>query len=299
MRRFEHLADLEAFHRSVELGSFSAAAQAMGATPSAISRAVERLERAVGQGLLRRSTRRLALTDAGQAYLDATRAALALIDESERGLQGAASTIAGRLRLSVPSTWAHHWGLARLARFADQHPGVELDVAITSRNVDLVAEGFDAAVRLGPLPDSGLVARAVLRASLCLVASPEYLQARGHPRSLDDLARHRCLPFVRPSTGRVLPWSFRVDGQTVEWSAPGRVRTSDDVLGCVTLAEAGAGVTQTYDFIVAERIARGRLVEVLPALRGRARTFWLVHAPVRQLPRALRALIDALADPGG
>ncbi len=294
-RRFEYLADIELFQAAVEAGSFSAAAVRLGTTPSAISRGVERLERRLGLQLLRRTTRSLSLTDGGRVYLEHSQAAFALIDDAERAIRGDAEAISGRVRLSVSTTWGHHRAAARLAEFTRLHPQIAIEVSITNRNVDLVAEGFDIAVRLGTLPDSGLVARVLDDAALCLVASPDYLARAGTPDSIDALAHHSCLSFVLPSTGRVLPWSLRVDDNDIEWTPNATLTVSDDVLGCVSLAEHGAGITQTYDFVVEARLRNGRLVEVLPQTRGRHRRFSLIYAPHRRLSGATRALIDFLS----
>ena len=153
-------------------------------------------------------------------------------------------------------------------------------------------------IRLGPLPDSGLVARKLEDAPLCLVAAPAYLQQMGVPRTLDDLPQHRCLPFVMPRTGRLAPWVFRAQGEDVEWLPEAAVTVSDDVLGVVSLAEQGMGICQSYDFIVHSRIADGRLVEVLPQLRGRSRPFSVVYAPHRRQSAAARALITQLTGQG-
>ncbi len=298
-RKFDHLGNVELFHATVEAGSFSAAAVALGMSPSAISRAVERLERHLGLSLLRRTTRSLSLTDAGRSYLERSLAAFALLDDAEKTVRGDLHSVSGRVRLSVPTTWGHHRAAARLSAFAQRYPDVALEVSISNRNVDLVAEGFDAAVRRGSLPDSGLIARPLEDAPLCLIASPEYLQRRGVPRIVADLATHDCLPFVLPSTGKQMHWELRVDGEDVDWIPPARIAVSDDVLGCVSLAEHGAGIAQTFDFVVAAPLADGRLVEVLPQTRGRSRRFSLIYVPHRQLPPAMRALIDFLtASPG-
>ncbi len=129
-----------------------------------------------------------------------------------------------------------------------------MELNITNRNVDLVAEGFDLAIRLGQLPDSGLVARKLEDAPLLLVAAPDYLQRRGTPQTLDDLQQHLCLPFVMPRTGRLAPWIFRDDGRDVDWLPRSSIEASDDVLGVVSLAEQGIGVCQ--EFIVRERLLR-------------------------------------------
>jgi DNA-binding transcriptional LysR family regulator len=296
-RRFDHLADVEALVAVVDHGSLTAAAVALSTTPSVISRAIARLESRLGSQLLRRTTRRIGLTEAGRAYVEQARAAFHLIDDAERAVQGEAGVLTGQVRISVPTTYGHYRLPGLLRGFVQQHPQVRLEVNIANRNVDLVAEGFDLAIRLGPLPDSGLVARKLEDAALCVVASPEYLQRHGTPSSLDALARHVCLPFVMPSSGRLAPWLFRNGTDDVEWLPESRITVSDDVLGVVSLAQRGAGICQTYDFVVEEPLRAGRLVEVLPALRGRSRMFSMIYAPHRRLSAAARALIDALAAP--
>ena len=295
-RQYDHLGDVEAFVATVERGSLTAGAAALGTTPSVVSRAVARLEARLGVQLLRRTTRRLGLTEAGQLYLEQSRAAFALIDEVERSLQDQGGELAGTVRLSVPTTYGHYRLPAKLQAFVEKFPQVQVELGISNRNVDLVAEGYDLAIRLGELPDSGLVARRLEDAPLRLVASPGYLQRRGAPQTIAELASHACLPFVMPSTGRIAPWLFRENGHDVEWTASAAtLRVSDDVLGVVSLAEQGMGLCQSYDFIVAERLRRGTLVEVLPALAGRTRAFSLIYAPHRRLSAASRALIEALA----
>jgi len=295
-RRFEYLADVEVFIRVVERGSFTAAAVELATTPSVLSRALSRLEARLGQQLLQRTTRRLALTDAGRQYLEQARAAFALLDDAERDVQGSSGELVGRVRLSVPTTWGHHRLPPLLMRFRAQHPRVSVELHVSNRNVDLVAEGVDLAVRLGVPPDSGLVARTLEHAPLCLVASPGYLRQAGVPASLEALQQHACLPFVMPRTGRIAPWAFVVDGKDVDWTPHGAVEVSDDVLGVVTLAGQGLGICQSYDFIVASRIDAGALVEVLPQLRGRHRAFSLLYAPHRRQSAATRALIEVLVD---
>lgn len=288
------LDDIEALILAVERGSLTAAATALGSTPSAVSRAISRLEQRLGVQLLRRSTRSLGLTEAGQRYLEQSRHAFALLDDAERTLQGQRERLAGRVRISAPTTYGHHRLPLRLRDFAARHPQVEIELSIGNRNVDLVAEGFDIAIRAGELPDSGLVARPLEDATFRLVAAPAYLQAHGVPADLRALAAHRCLAFVMPSTGRVMPWLLREDDRDVDWTPSATLKVADDPLGLVALARAGAGICQTYEFIVADDLRRGDLVEVLPQTRGRTRHFSLLYAPHRQLSGAARALIEAL-----
>jgi DNA-binding transcriptional LysR family regulator len=248
---------------------------------------------------MRRTTRRIGLTDAGRHYLDQARGAFDLLRQAEQEARSDSAALGGRVRISAPTTYGHHRLPALLQPFIARHPQVRLELNITNRNVDLIAEGFDMAIRLGTLPDSGLVARKLEDAPLRLVAAPDYLARAGTPRTLDDLAAHACLPFVMPRTGRHGAWSFLVDGEDIEWQPQAALEVSDDVLGTVSLAEHGIGICQSYDFVVRDRLASGRLVEVLPQLGGRTRPFSLVYAPHRHASAAARALIDALCGVAG
>lgn len=293
-RKFDYLGDVEVFIAVVEHGSFTAAAVALSTTPSVLSRAVSRLETRLGRQLLQRTTRRVGLTEAGRVYLEQARSAFSLLDEAERDGQGQEGDLTGRVRMSVPTTYGHYRLPPLLARFSQHYPRVQVDLNITNRNVDLIAEGFDLAIRLGQMPDSGLVARKLEDAALLLVASPAYLHRMGTPQTLDDLHRHMCLPFILPRTGRIAPWVFREDERDVDWLPASTIETSDDVLGVVSLAEHGMGICQSYEFIVRDRIQRGQLVEVLPHLRGRSRPFSVNFAPHRRQSTATRAMIDLL-----
>lgn len=292
-RQFDHMADVEVFVTIVDKGTISAAAVTLGTTPSVLSRAVARLETRLGVQLMRRTTRRLSVTEAGQLYLEQARSAFGLIADAERAIQGHGSELSGTIRISVPTTYGHYRMPQVLQRFMDRHPKVMIELSITNRNVDLVAEGYDMAVRHGELADSGLAAKRLGNPEVCLVASPDYLRRVGAPQRLDDLHSHACLPFIMPSTGRQAPWLLRVDGGNIDWMAPARMRISDDVLGAVSMAQQGLGICQTYHFIVEERLRNGQLVEILPGLRGRSKPFSLIYPPHRRMSAACRALIDS------
>lgn len=293
-RKFDYLGDVEVFIAVVEHGSFTAAAVALSTTPSVLSRAVTRLEARLGRQLLQRTTRRVGPTEAGRVYLEQARSAFSLLDDAERDGRGQEGDLTGRVRMSVPTTYGHYRLPPLLARFSQQYPRVQVELNITNRNVDLIAEGFDLAIRLGQLPDSGLVARKLEDAALLLVASPDYLHRRGKPQTLEELQRHQCLPFIMPRTGRIAPWVFRDEGRDIDWLPGSTIEISDDVLGVVSLAEQGMGICQSYEFIVRDRIQRGQLVEVLPHLRGRTRPFSVLFAPHRRQSAATRAMIDLL-----
>ncbi|HAZ4813953.1 TPA: LysR family transcriptional regulator [Enterobacter cloacae] len=293
-RKFDYLGDVEVFITVVEHGSFTAAAVVLSTTPSVLSRAVSRLEARLGRQLLQRTTRRVGLTEAGRVYLEQARSAFALLDDAEREGRGQEGDLTGRVRMSVPTTYGHYRLPPLLARFAQHYPRVQVELNITNRNVDLIAEGFDLAIRLGQLPDSGLVARKLEDAALLLVASPDYLHRMGSPQTLEELHRHTCLPFIMPRTGRIAPWVFRDEERDIDWLPGSAIEISEDVLGVVSLAEQGMGICQSYEFIVRDRIQRGQLVEVLPHLRGRSRPFSVLFAPHRRQSAATRAMIDLL-----
>ncbi|HBV5207674.1 TPA: LysR family transcriptional regulator, partial [Enterobacter hormaechei] len=233
-RKFDYLGDVEVFITVVEHGSFTAAAVVLSTTPSVLSRAVSRLEARLGRQLLQRTTRRVGLTEAGRIYLEQARSAFSLLDDAERDGRGQGGDLTGRVKISVPTTYGHYRLPPLLARFSQQHPRVQVELNITNRNVDLIAEGFDLAIRLGQMPDSGLVARKLEEAALLLVASPAYLHRMGVPQTLDELQQHSCLPFIMPRTGRIAPWVFRDDGRDVDWLPRSTFEISDDVLGVVS-----------------------------------------------------------------
>jgi DNA-binding transcriptional LysR family regulator len=294
-RKYDHLGDVETFVTVVDRGSLTAAAVALSTTPSVVSRALVRLEARLGAQLLRRTTRRLGLTEAGRLYLEQTRTALCLIDDAERAVQAEGGAVTGRIRLSAPTTFGHYRLPALLRQFAERYPAVKVDLNISNRNVDLVADDFDFAIRQGVLKDSSLVARKLEDAQLVLVCSPDYVRRRGLPRDLEALAQHDCLVFQLPRTGRGFPWQFMRDGEEVDWTPEPALEVTEDALGTVSLAEAGLGICQTFRFIAQDRLARGVLVEVLPALQGRTRPFSLIYAPQRRMTAAARAFITCLA----
>jgi DNA-binding transcriptional LysR family regulator len=182
-----------------------------------------------------------------------------------------------------------------LARFREAHPEIDVEVDVSNRNVDFVTEGYDLAIRAGVLSDSELVAHKLEDASLGVFASPAYLASHGTPRKPVDLEKHTLVGFVRPSTGRILPWVFEHrDGSQSSVTPEGALRCSDDFLACITLAKHGAGFCQTYHFLVEDALAEGSLVEVLRPYANRSWPFTLLRPPRRTPTRAVELVIDAL-----
>ena len=244
--------------------------------------------------LLTRTTRQVRLTEVGQRYYDQCRQALGQLSEAEREASGQQSKPSGLVRMSLPTSYGHYRVLPLLPPFARRHPDIEIEVQLSNRNVDFTDEGFDLAVRGRVQPDSSLVARKLEDAPLLIAAAPGYLKRHRAPRTADDLARHECIQFVLPSSGQVVPWLLRREGSIVEQPTSGRMRCAEDILAPITLARAGAGLVQTYRFLVEEDLREGRLVEVLADHAGASRPFSLLYPGGRHMPLRVRVLIDFL-----
>jgi DNA-binding transcriptional LysR family regulator len=281
------VANLEVFVRTYELGNFTRAAVALGLTPQAASRALGRLEDHLGATLFRRTTRNLEPTDAGRLYYAHCRQALDLLVRGERELSRGRGDEAGTIKISVGTTWAHHQFLPALAQFRREHPRINVEVQIDNRNVDFVRDGFDFAIRMGAVKDQSLVARKLGAFAVGVFASPAYLAQHPAPKTPAELAQHTCIGFVMPGSGRLLPWTFAGD---IELVPAAELRVQGDVLGCVTLARAGAGLVHIYDFVVEREIARGELAEVLVNHRATSRPFSLLYPKGVVLSPAARAL---------
>ena len=297
-RQFDDLllGSIELFCLAAELASFTDAATAAGVTPAAVSRSVSRLEERMGVRLFVRTTRRIRLTDAGKAYYERCHEALGQLIEAEREATGQQSAPAGILRISMPTPYAHYRVLPLLPRFRAAHPQVRVDVHISNRNIDFAEEGYDLAIRGRAPDDSNLIARKLEDAELVIVASPDYLSRAGLPRSIADLANHECIQFDLPSSGRKLPWLFRIDDKDIERPTDGGYSSAGDVLGGVTLARSGAGLFQTYRFVVERDLKAGDLVEVLPALGGTSRPFVLLYPHSRHVSLRVRRFVDFLVE---
>jgi DNA-binding transcriptional LysR family regulator len=290
------LGSIELFCLAAEEGSFTAAALSAGVTPAAVSRSISRLEERLGTRLFVRTTRSIRLTESGRAYFEQCRQALTQLVEAEREVMGKQLEPSGELRISIPTTYGHHRILPLLSRFRERHPGVTIDIHLSNRNIDFVGEGYDLAIRVRAQPDSTLIARHLEDARLVVIATPAYLARVGTPQSLADLGKHDCIQFELPSSGRRISWLFTENGKEREILAEGNYCCSDDVLGGVTLAKHGAGLFQTYRFIVERELEEGTLVEVLQEFGGRSRPFTLLYPHGRHVPLRLRAFIDFLME---
>lgn len=290
------LGSMELFCAAAEHGSFTAAATATGVTPAAVSRSIARLEQRLGVRLFVRTTRQIRLTEAGSAYYARCRQAIAQLIDAEREVTGQQAMAAGTVRISMATAYGHYRVLPLLAKFRQRHPAVAIEAHLSNHNVDFAEDGFDLAIRARAQPDSGLVVRKLEDAELLVVASPDYLRRAGTPASLDALAAHECVQFIMPSSGRRIPWAFRVDGEDVRVETSGAFCCAEDVLGGVSVARGGGGLFQTYRYIVEADLRAGTLVEVLKDYGGRSRPFSIVYPHGRHLPSRVRACVDFLVE---
>jgi DNA-binding transcriptional LysR family regulator len=251
--------DMRAFVCVVEHQSFSAAADALGLTPSAISKLVSRLEDRLGVRLLHRTTRRLALTGEGELYFGRARQILADIDEAEAEVAKARSAPRGQLRVNSLTVFATHQLAPALPEFLKRYPDLKIDLAVTDRVVDPVEEPADVMIRSGRLDDMALSARKIADIERSICAAPSYLAQHGVPRTPADLAKHRCIVIAFPEAHR---WPFRGrDGVEHAEIAPSVTTDNGEVL--LQLALDGVGIVRLSDLLVGESIREGRLVPVL------------------------------------
>jgi DNA-binding transcriptional LysR family regulator len=288
------LGSIALFCKAAELGSFARAAEFIGISPAAVSRSIARLEARLSTKLFSRTTRQIKLTDDGELYYRQCAEAVSQIEEAERHLLGKIDSPKGRVRISAPTTYAHFRLLPKIAEFLAQYPAVKLEINISNRIIDFVEEGYDVAIRVGQPEDSRLVARLLENAQLGLYASPSYLALNSAPQRISDLAKHRIIQFVKPSTGKGMPMLFCQDGKDLDYSFKSPLLIEEDVLGGVSLAKADAGLFQIYKFVAANEVATGQLVEVLKRNSGRSRPFYLVYPRHRQPSATLRAFLAFL-----
>ena len=299
MRTFDstQVGSIELFCKAAELGSFSAAAEALGLTPASVSRSIKRLEERLGVRLFSRTTRNVRLTSEGELYWQECRQALEQIAEAERAITGNQKVPSGLLRISVGTLYANYRLLPMLHHFTTAYPQIELELSLSNRVVDIVDEGFDVAIRIGTPQDSRLIAHKLEDATVGIFATPDYLAKQGMPQTLDDLTNHHCLQFILPTTGRSMPWILRMpDGEEMDYTFRSRFRLFDDACGCVSWGFAGGGLFQTYHFIAGPAVDRGGLVEVLQAYGGRSRQFSVTYPQNRHLSARVRAFVDFMLE---
>lgn len=285
--------EMRVFAAVVDAGSFVNAAESLGLSKQAVSRYVGDLESRLGVRLLRRTTRRLSLTDEGQVFYARCSELLGNIDDAEAEITSRTGEASGPLKVNVPLSF----GLLHLAplwpQFMRLHPKVTLDVTLVDRVVDLVEEGFDLAVRIARLPSSSLISRKLTSTRVILCASPQYLQQRGTPSHPSDLAHHDVISYSLLSTGE--SWEFTgPDGRVSVKVAP-RMRTNSGDT-CRAAALQHQGIILQPSFIVGADLVAGTLVEVLPAYHSIELDVYAVYPSRKFLAPKVRLLIDFLVE---
>lgn len=292
----ETLSSLESFVRSAEAGSFAEAARRLGLTPAAVGKNVARLEASLGVRLFQRSTRRLTLTEAGERFLLEVRGGLTTIQSAVANLASAAGQPAGTLKVSMGLSFGREYILPMLGDFLQRYPAISPDWHFDNNPVDLIGQGFDAAISGAMELSPGMVARKLGPAHRILVAAPSYLSERGSPLTPGDLAQHPGILIRSPQTGRVRPWTLhnrRHDEAAIELQV--RMTMSDPDAACHT-AEMGLGIALMSLPHALPYLDRGSLLRVLPEWyvdAGHVSVYFSAHA---LLPAKTRAFVDSLIE---
>jgi len=275
----------------VEAGSFIQAANALGLTPSGVSRAIARLEARIGIRLFDRNPRAVVLTEEGRRFHAQVAPLLAGIEEAAEEAAGAGATVRGRLKLNLDPWFARAVLAPRLPELTARYPLLSLEILVSNHREDMMAAGVDLALRFGPPEGSALIARKILETRVITCASPSYLARRGTPEVPQDIANHEALLFRDPQSGRPFSWEFHRRGDVVEISVDGRI-VMDDPSAALAACEAGQGLFQSFELGLAPWLANGKLVQVLPEWSEERFPLYAYYPSRRQAPAKLRAFLE-------
>ena len=279
----------------IETGSFARAAETLGLSGSGVSRAVARLEARVGVRLIERTTRSLRLTEEGARFHAEAVPLLAQLSDAALALTGSDKAVRGRLRVEMDPFFSRLVLAPRLDIFLKRYPELKLDLIATEAQGDLVAQGFDLAIRFGEPSSAGLIARKLLDTRILTVASPVYLKRRGRPTHPSDLATHDCIHFRDPHTRRPFTWEFRRPGETLAVNVSGAL-TLSDVGTMLNACVSGVGVAQVMALGSEALLENGQLVEIFADWPDETFPLYAYH-PSRHLPPPkVRALLDFSAE---
>lgn len=289
MRRWELM---ESFVQVVDAGSFSAAAERLRVSKSLLSKNVSRLEKHLGTQLLVRTTRRLNPTDAGAALYQKCERLFNDLEEAEQSVLSLDRVPRGHLRVVCTDVLGEQYIAKAAAEMCALHPQLKVDVHVTMRAVDLVAEGYDLAIRYGALNDSSLRARKVYELPHVVCASPVYFARRGTPKSIEDLRQHNCIiaTFEPCAT-----WHFKVNDQDIPIDLQGNWR-SNSGSALITAAVQGVGICRLPELYVRDFLRSGALVPILEEYRSEPLPVWMVYPNARYLPAKVRLFIDYFCD---
>lgn len=284
MNRWE---GLDEFVAVAECGHFSAAAERLGLSSSQVSRQIARLEERLHTRLFYRTTRKVALTEAGQTFLQHCQRLQDAREEALNAVGDLGSEPKGLLRMTCAVAYGERFIVPLVTTFMTRHPRLSVEIELSNRTLDLVQDGFDIAIRLGRLPDSRMLATRLAPRRMYLCASPDYLQRYGRPHSLSELARHNCL------IGSSDAWTFQLEGREASQRVNGNWRcNSGQAVLDATLA--GLGLCQLPDYYVLEHLRSGALVSLLDNHQPPNTAVWALYPQQRHLSPKVRQLIDAL-----
>jgi DNA-binding transcriptional LysR family regulator len=275
----------------VDGGSFVKAAELIGLTDSGVSRAISRLETRLGVRLLDRTTRSVILTDEGRRFYEEVKPHLNAIEDAAIVAAGAVSAVRGRLRIDIDPFFLPLVLAGRLGTFCERYPDLTIEFVTSERVGDLVSEGVDLAIRFGQPRLTTLVSRKLIDAPILTVASPRYLERYGKPEHPSDLARHRCLQFLDPYTGRPFDWEFIRDEETIEVPTSGPL-TFTDPKSMLEECVAGTGVAQVIGWGVKELLASRALVDLFPDWHGEHFPLFAFHPSRKHPPAKVRAFVE-------
>ncbi|CAN4279949.1 LysR family transcriptional regulator [Pseudoxanthomonas sp. LjRoot125] len=286
---------MQAFVRVAEMASFTRAADSLGLPKASVSTAVQQLEAWLGTQLLHRTTRRVQLTQDGQAFYERCQDLLADMDEVQHLFARSPQALRGRLRVDMPARFARHFVLPHLPAFLHEHPQLALELSCTDRRVDVVREGFDCVLRVGTLADTSLIARPLGQLRVVTCASPAYLQRHGVPQSPDDLHAHRLIHYASQFGGKPDGWEYW-DGTrytSVPMEGALTVNSSDAYeAACI----AGLGLIQAPVAGLRTLVEQGLLEEVLPQYAAEPMPVTLLYAHRRHLPQRVQAFMVWLTE---
>lgn len=293
MRRTDHLGSITAFVSTAQLGSFTAAAEKLGLTKSAVGKSVSRLEDRLGLKLFQRSTRSLSLTPDGERFLTSCQSAIEILEQAEAELTSHTSQPSGQLRVDLPAAFGRQRILPILLDITQRYPELTLTVTFSERFVDLIEEGIDLVIRIGELTDSSsLVARKLTTQKLVICASPDYLLYRGEPASPDELHQHRCVVGLRRN--QPISWLLKGDDGQISRFVPPPTHEFGDGDAMLAATLAGSGLSQLPLWLVGKYLASGELREVLPRYSRGEMSISALWPKSRQLLPKIRYVVDTL-----
>ncbi len=293
MPPLDNLAAMAVFARVVEDRSFTQAADALGRSKSAVSKAVSQLEDRLGARLLNRTTRRLSLTEAGTAYYERAARILAEAAEADSAVSALQDEPRGTLRINAPMSFGQRHLAPAIGAFLERYPELRLDITLTDRFVDLIGEGYDVAIRIAALPDSSLIAAKLAPNRRVVCASPDYLARAGTPRHPRELRKHNCFGYTYQATGDT--WRFvGPDGPATVRVTGSLTANNGEILKAAMIEGLGLALIPTFS--IADELKSGELVVVLPDYIDTETSVYAVYPHSRHLSAKVRAFVDYLRD---